>query len=63
MTRRHRSEYPPAMQEIGDLLELWDADGHLIDCPEWVGDSPERQAIAPFVLMTIGRTPPQDSKP
>lgn len=32
-TRRHRREYPEGMQEVGDTLGLWDADGYLIDMP------------------------------
>ena len=32
-TRRHRSEYPQGLQEVGDILDLWDADGYLIECP------------------------------
>ena len=31
--RRHRSEYPPAMQEVGDALGLFDRDGYLVPCP------------------------------
>lgn len=57
--KRHRSEYPASMQEIGDLLELWDEAGFLI---YWPG------GMSPFtglgILASYGsRTPPPDSKP
>lgn len=52
MKRRHRSEYPPDRQEVGDLFGLWDADGYLVADPMRPLVVPERDE---------SRTAPQDS--
>lgn len=48
--KRHRSEYPQSMQDVGDVLQLWDESGHLIDPPPPVAGMPAEPLLAAVIL-------------
>jgi hypothetical protein len=62
MKRRHRSEYPPDLQDVGDVLGLWDSDGFLVDL-SFPLDSESGLAltVTGFLSGLPRRTPAQDS--
>ena len=64
MTRRHRSEYPTDMQEVGDILELWDGDGFLVDLSIPLEPDAGMFLVVSGLLAGLNsRTRPKDSKP